>query len=70
MTTKGFTKAGSGGTHFNGSFPGDSDGNPVGDGSTAAASWTANVHAGGSPSPDTYTDVWALCLTMNRGHRQ
>ncbi|MER5486669.1 hypothetical protein ABT024_26165 [Streptomyces sp. NPDC002812] len=70
VTTKGFTKAGSGGTHFNGTFPSDSAGNPVGDGSTAAASWTANVHAGGSPSPDTYTDVWALCLTMNRGHRQ
>ncbi|MCP3753789.1 hypothetical protein [Streptomyces sp. TBY4] len=69
VTTKGFTKAGSGGTHLNGSFPSDSDGNPVGNGSTTAASWTANIHAGGSPSPNTYTDVWALCLDL-RGHRQ
>ncbi|MFG2332600.1 hypothetical protein ACGFMM_23595 [Streptomyces sp. NPDC048604] len=64
-TTTGFTKAGSGGTHLNGSFPSDSDGNPVTDGSRSAAYWTADIHAGGSPSPNTYSDVWALCLTMH-----
>ena len=67
-TTTGFTKAGSGGTHLNGSFPSDSDGNPVGDGTTTATHWTAAVHAGGSPSPNTCSDVWALCLTMHGRH--
>ncbi|MER7000977.1 hypothetical protein [Streptomyces sp. NPDC000410] len=65
VTTTGFTKAGSGGTHLNGSFPSDSDGNPVGDGTTRPAYWTAAIHAGGSASPNTYSDVWALCLTMH-----
>ncbi|MFD7256833.1 hypothetical protein [Streptomyces sp. NPDC059874] len=31
--------------------------------------WTAAIHAGGSPSPNTYSDVWALCLTMHPEHR-
>ncbi|MFD9407173.1 hypothetical protein ACFWBN_09170 [Streptomyces sp. NPDC059989] len=70
VTTNGYTKAGSGGTHLNGSFPSDADGSPVSDGSTTAASWTANIHAGGSPSPNTYTDVWALCLTMHHEHQR
>lgn len=51
------------------SFPSDPVGNPVSDGSTTAAYWTAAIHAGGSPSPNTYSDVWALCLTMHREHR-
>lgn len=68
VTTTDFTKAGSGGTHLNGSFPSDADGKPVRDGSTSAAHWTAAIHAGGSSSPNTYTDVWALCLTMNNGY--
>lgn len=63
VTTNGFTKAGSGGTHLNGSFPSDSTGKPVGNGSSRAAYWTAAIHAGGSASPNTYSDVWALCLT-------
>ncbi|MGW9373399.1 hypothetical protein ACWGVR_25655 [Streptomyces xanthophaeus] len=70
VTSTGFTKAGSGGTHLNGSFPSDADGTPVRDGSTTAAYWTAAIHAGGSPSPNTYTDVWALCLNTHRGHGQ
>ncbi|MGW7098870.1 hypothetical protein [Streptomyces sp. NPDC054883] len=69
ITTNGFTKPGSGGTHLNGSFPSDSGGNPVGDGSTKAGYWTAAIHAGGSPSANTYSDVWALCLTMHPDHR-
>jgi Bacterial regulatory proteins, tetR family len=54
---------GSGGDHLNGSFPSDSDGNPVSDGTTTAASWTAATHTGGVDSPNTYSDVWALCVT-------
>ncbi|MGW7137107.1 hypothetical protein [Streptomyces xanthophaeus] len=38
------------------------------DGSSTAAYWTAAIHAGGSPSPNTNTDVWALRLNTHRGH--
>ncbi|WP_031155537.1 hypothetical protein [Streptomyces xanthophaeus] len=38
------------------------------DGSSTAAYWTAAIHAGGSPSPNTYTDVGALRLNTHRGH--
>ncbi|MEE6270977.1 hypothetical protein ACJ6WD_25590 [Streptomyces sp. VTCC 41912] len=65
VTTTDFTKAGSGGTHLVGSFPSDADGTPVSDGTAAAAYWTAGIHVGGSPSPNTYSDVWALCLNLD-----
>ncbi|MFD9407172.1 hypothetical protein ACFWBN_09165 [Streptomyces sp. NPDC059989] len=61
VTTTNFTGPGSGGDHLNGSYPSDSGGNPVSDGTTTAASWTAFTHTGGASSPNTYTDVWALC---------
>ncbi|MGP9023121.1 hypothetical protein ACT1U9_32540 [Streptomyces sp. BR1] len=67
VTTNDFTKAGSGGTHLIGNYPSDSDGKPVGDGATTAENWTADIHVGGSPSPNTYSDVWALCLNLNHG---
>ncbi|MFE5580478.1 hypothetical protein [Kitasatospora sp. NPDC056531] len=67
VTTTDFSKAGSGGTHLTGSYPSDAAGTPVADGATEPASWTASVHVGGSPSPDTYTDVWALCLDTRHG---
>ncbi|KOU51842.1 hypothetical protein [Streptomyces sp. WM6378] len=70
VTTTDFTKAGSGGTHLIGSFPSDSDGKPVSDGTTTAADWTAAVHIGGSPSPNTYSDVWALCLNLHPEHQE
>ncbi|MEV5874091.1 hypothetical protein AB0L75_07655 [Streptomyces sp. NPDC052101] len=70
VTTTDFTKAGSGGTHLIGSFPSDSDGGPVSDGTGTAAYWTADIHVGGSPSPDTYSDVWALCLNLDHGHEE
>jgi hypothetical protein len=66
VTATDFTKAGSQGTHLTGSYPSDSDGDPVGDGATTPAYWTAVIHAGGSPSPNTYSDVWALCLNLDR----
>ncbi|MDH6132219.1 hypothetical protein P3T37_001604 [Kitasatospora sp. MAA4] len=68
VTTTDFSKAGSGGTHLAGSYPSDSAGTPVADGTTAPASWAASVHVGGSPSPNTYTDVWALCLNTQHGN--
>ncbi|ABW13800.1 conserved hypothetical protein [Parafrankia sp. EAN1pec] len=61
VTTTDFTGPGSGGDHLNGSFPSDSSGNPVSDGTTTAAYWTAFTHTGGTSSPNTYSDVWALC---------
>ncbi|MFJ9852761.1 hypothetical protein [Streptomyces sp. NPDC101150] len=61
VTTTDFTGPGSGGDHLNGSFPSDAGGNPVGDGATTAAYWTAFTHTGGVSSPNTYSDVWALC---------
>ncbi|WP_250283762.1 MULTISPECIES: hypothetical protein [unclassified Frankia] len=61
VTTTDFTGPGSGGDHLNGSFPSDSSGNPVGDGTTTAAYWTAFTHTGGTSSPSTYSDVWVLC---------
>ncbi|MFB7620341.1 hypothetical protein [Kitasatospora sp. NPDC056181] len=61
VTTTDFTGPGSGGDHLNGSFPSDNSGNPVGDGTTSAAYWTAYTHTGGAGSPNTYSDVWALC---------
>jgi hypothetical protein len=61
VTTTDFTGPGSGGDHLNGSFPSDSGGNPVGDGTTTAASWTAYAHTGGQTSTGNHTDAWALC---------
>jgi hypothetical protein len=61
VTSTDFTGPGSGGDHLNGSFPSDSGGSPVGDGSTTASYWTADAHAGGAGSSNTYADVWALC---------
>ncbi|WP_041939694.1 MULTISPECIES: hypothetical protein [Frankia] len=61
VTTTDFTGPGSGGDHLNGSFPSDSSGNPVSNGTTTAAYWTAFTHTGGMSSPSTYSDVWALC---------
>ncbi|MEU9046889.1 MULTISPECIES: hypothetical protein [unclassified Kitasatospora] len=66
VTTTDFSKAGSQGTHLTGSYPSDSDGNPVSDGSTTPAYWMADIHVGGSPSPNTYSDVRALCLNLDR----
>ncbi|MEV4559326.1 hypothetical protein AB0K51_20375 [Kitasatospora sp. NPDC049285] len=66
MTTAGFTKAGSQGTHLTGSYPSDADGTPVGDRTATPAYWTADIHVGGSPSPHTFSDVWALCLDLDR----
>lgn len=61
VTTTDFTGPGSGGDHLNGSYPSDSSGNPVGDGTTSAAYWTGYTHTGGAGSTNTYSDVWALC---------
>lgn len=64
VTTRDFNQAGPGSPadHLNSSFPSDSNGNPVSDGTTTAASWTAFTHTGGQDSPNTFTDVWALCV--------
>ncbi|MFE2283535.1 hypothetical protein ACFXDJ_05090 [Streptomyces sp. NPDC059443] len=61
VTTTDFTGPGSPGDHLNGSFPSDSGGTPVGDGTTTAAYWTASTHTGGGSSPSTYSEAWALC---------
>lgn len=61
VTSSNFTAPGSAGDHLNGSYPSDGSGNPVSDGTTTAASWTAFTHSGGGSSPNTFTDVWALC---------
>ncbi|MFD9636559.1 hypothetical protein [Streptomyces violascens] len=61
VTTTDFTGPGSAGDHLNGSFPSDSSGNPVSDGTTTAASWTAFTHSGGIGAASTHSDVWALC---------
>ncbi|MGP9023122.1 hypothetical protein ACT1U9_32545 [Streptomyces sp. BR1] len=61
VTTTDFTGPGAGGDHLNGSFPSDSSGNPVGDGTTTAASWTAFAHTGGMASTNNHSDAWALC---------
>ncbi|MER6777927.1 MULTISPECIES: hypothetical protein [unclassified Streptomyces] len=61
VTTTDFTGPGSVGDHLNGSYPSDSGGTPVGDGTTTASYWTASTHTGGTSSPGTSSDVWALC---------
>lgn len=61
VTTTNFTGPGSQGDHLNGSYPSDSGGNPVADGTTTAAYWSATTHTGGVSSPSTYSDAWALC---------
>jgi hypothetical protein len=61
VTTTDFTGPGSGGDHLNGSYPSDSSGTPVGDGTTSAAAWTASTHTGGAGSTGNHSDVWALC---------
>ncbi|MGW1895466.1 hypothetical protein ACWCP6_35275 [Streptomyces sp. NPDC002004] len=61
VTSTDFTGPGSGGDHLNGSFPSDSGGTPVGDGTTSAGYWTAFTHTGGASSANTYTDAWVLC---------
>ncbi|HYZ36749.1 MAG TPA: hypothetical protein VE673_08500 [Pseudonocardiaceae bacterium] len=65
LATTDFTAPGSHGDHFNGSFPSDATGAPVGNGTTTAASWTAFTHTGGADSPRTFSDVWALCMHTN-----
>ncbi|MFF0430166.1 hypothetical protein ACFYUJ_38130 [Streptomyces sp. NPDC004520] len=70
VTTTDFSKATSGGPHLNGSFPSDAAGNPVGDGGANPSYWTAATHSGGSPSPGSYSDVWALCLDVRHGHKR
>ncbi|MGH3800256.1 MAG: hypothetical protein ACRDTD_09020 [Pseudonocardiaceae bacterium] len=62
VTTTNFTGPGSQGDHLNGSFPSNSSGTAVSDGTTTAAYWTAATHTGGTSSPNTYSDVWALCV--------
>lgn len=64
VTTTDFDTDGPGsqGDHLNGSFPSDSGGSPVSDGTTTAAYWTAATHTGGASSSNTYSDVWALCV--------
>ncbi|MET8748929.1 hypothetical protein ABZW32_02420 [Streptomyces sp. NPDC004667] len=61
VTTTNFTGPGSQGDHLNGSYPSDSGGNPVADGTTTASYWSATTHTGGVSSPSTYSDAWALC---------
>ncbi|WP_327265563.1 hypothetical protein OG444_33090 [Streptomyces sp. NBC_01232] len=61
VTTTSFTGPGSVGDHLNGSYPSNSGGTPVGDGTTTASYWTAVTHTGGGSSPGTYSDAWALC---------
>lgn len=70
VTTTDFTKATSGGPHLNGSFPSDATGTPFADGSSDPSYWTAVTHSGGSPSPGSYSDVWALCLDVQHGHKR
>lgn len=62
VTTTTFVKPGSQGDHLTGSFPSDTAGNPVVSGTTTAAVWSAKTHAGGSTSPGTVSDVWAMCV--------
>ncbi|MHB6905097.1 hypothetical protein [Streptomyces sp. DB-54] len=61
VTTTDYTGPGSGGDHLNGSSLSDSGGNPAGNGTTTASYWSADAHAGGAGSTNTYADVWALC---------
>ncbi|KPM52752.1 hypothetical protein CcI49_25620 [Frankia sp. CcI49] len=61
VTTTAFTGPGSQGTHLNGSYPSNSGGTAVADGTTTASYWTAYSHTGGTSSPNTYTEAWALC---------
>jgi hypothetical protein len=62
LPTADFSTPGSQGDHLTGSFPSDAAGNPVADGTTAAAYWTAATHTGGVNSAvPTASDVWALC---------
>ncbi|MFB0632384.1 hypothetical protein [Streptomyces sp. AB3(2024)] len=61
VTTTNFTGPGSQGDHLNGSYPSDSAGNPVADGTPTASYWSATTHTGGVSSPSTYSDAWALC---------
>ncbi|MFE9634704.1 hypothetical protein [Streptomyces sp. NPDC006463] len=70
VTTTDFSKAASGGPHLNGSFPSDAAGTPVGHGGSDPSYWTAASHSGGSPSPGSYSDVWALCLDVQHGHKR
>lgn len=70
VTTTEFTKATSGGPHLNGSFPSGAAGSPVRDGDSNPSYWTAFTHSGGSPSPGSYSDVWALCLDARHGHKR
>lgn len=60
-TTTDFTGPGSGGDHLNGSFPSDSGGSPVADGTTTASHWTASTHTGGAGSSGNRSDAWVLC---------
>lgn len=56
-----YTLPGSQGDHLISDMPSDSSGNPVTNGASSPASWTATTHTGGASSANTYTDAWALC---------
>jgi hypothetical protein len=49
------------GVHLRGSYPSDTTGRPVDNGTTTATSWTGIVQAGGQPTPNTATHIFAIC---------
>ncbi len=61
VTTTDFNVTGSVGDHQTGSFPSDASGHPVVSGTASPTTWTAATHTGGVNSPNTFTDVWAMC---------
>lgn len=60
-TTGSFTLPGSQGDHLTGLYPSGSTGTANGN-NTATTNWSARGHTGGQSSPNTFTDVWGLCM--------
>lgn len=66
LTTADVSAPGSQGDHLNGSYPSNNSGNPVSNGTTNAAYWTAATHTGGGGSTSaTRSAAFALCMTGN-----
>lgn len=60
-TAGSFTAPGSQGDHLTGVYPSGSTGTATSDGS-ATTNWSARGRTGGQSSPNTFTDVWGLCM--------
>lgn len=50
------------GDHLTGLYPSSDASGTANSNNTSTTHWSARGHTAGQNSPDTFTDVWALCM--------